>query len=603
MNWKSFGRALRWLGPISVLLAGLWLPVPVRAQSGFAVPSPQRKTSTPYTGDLSIFDVPGRDERLQINRVMDMLGIEPGKNVADIGAGSGWFTVRAARRVTGSGTVYAVDINPEAIQYIDRRAKREQLQNIKTILSKPDDPQVPVGSIDAVLLLKTYHEVAHPVVLLRNLRSSLKPGAKIGIIDRNGNGADHGVSKDLCEGQRLSHTGSWARSVSTGDVFFSRESYRIFGLDPATRVTLETILSRVHPDDRPSIAETIQKAIRDASDFESDYRIILEDGTIRHIHVLGHPAKNAAGNVVEFVGTHMDMTEQHRSRKALEDALVEINTLKEQLFQENVALRQEIDETSMFDEIVGKSSALQKVLKELETVGPTDSTVLIYGETGTGKELIARAIHNLSSRRSNAFVKVNCAAIPTGLLESELFGHEKGAFTGAISQRIGRFELAHQGTVFLDEIGEVPLELQPKLLRVLQEREFERLGSSRTQHSGARLIAATNRDLSAMVEEQKFRADLFYRLNVFPLYVPALRERPEDVPLLVRHFAELFSRRMSKVIQTIPPETMSALMRYHWPGNVRELQNVIERAVILSTRGAARADCGAECKGECSTEN
>ena len=197
MNWKSFGRALRWLGSIPVLLACLWVPVPVRAQSGSAAPSPQRKTSTPYTGDLSIFDAPGRDERLQINRIMDMLGIEPGKSVADIGAGSGWFTVRAARRVTASGTVYAVDINPEANQYIDRRAKKEQLQNIRTILTKPDDPQIPADSIDVVLLLKTYHEVAHPVVLLRNLRSSLKPGAKIGIIDRNGNGANHGVSKDV----------------------------------------------------------------------------------------------------------------------------------------------------------------------------------------------------------------------------------------------------------------------------------------------------------------------------------------------------------------------------------------------------------------------
>jgi len=240
----------------------------------------------------------------------------------------------------------------------------------------------------------------------------------------------------LSEGQRLSHTGSLARSVSTGEVYCSQESYRIFGLDPATKVTLEMQLSRMHPDDRSSIAETVQKANRDASDFEDDYRIIREDGSIRHIHVLGHPVKNAAGNVVEFVGTHMDVTEQHLSRKALEDALVEINSLKEQLFQENVALRQEIEETSMFEEIVGRSSALQKILKQLETVSPTDSTVLICGETGTGKELIARAIHNLSARRSNAFVKVNCAAIPTGLLESELFGHEKGAFTGAISQRI-----------------------------------------------------------------------------------------------------------------------------------------------------------------------
>ena len=392
----------------------------------------------------------------------------------------------------------------------------------------------------------------------------------------------------LSEGQRLSHTGSWARSVSTGDVYMSQESFRIFGLDPATRMTLETILSRVHPDDRFSFIEKVQKGIRVACDYEDRYRIIREDGSIRHIHVLAHPVKNAAGHLVEFVGTHMDVTEQYLSRKALEDALGEIHSLKEQLFHENVALRQEIEETSMFEEIVGKSSALGKVLKELETVGPTDSTVLIYGETGTGKELIARAIHNLSSRRANAFVKVNCAAIPTGLLESELFGHEKGAFTGAISQRIGRFELANHGTVFLDEIGEVPLELQPKLLRVLQEREFERLGSSRTQRTDARLIAATNRDLSDMVEEQKFRADLFYRLNVFPLYVPALRERPEDVPLLVRHFAELFSRRIGKAIHTIPPETMNALMRYDWPGNVRELQNVIERAVILSTRGVLR---------------
>jgi formate hydrogenlyase transcriptional activator len=242
----------------------------------------------------------------------------------------------------------------------------------------------------------------------------------------------------------------------------------------------------------------------------------------------------------------------------------------------------------MFDEIVGKSAALQKVLKELETVGPTDSTVLIHGETGTGKELVARAIHNLSGRRSNAFVKVNCAAIPTGLLESELFGHERGAFTGAIAQRIGRFELAQHGTVFLDEIGEIPLELQPKLLRVLQEREFERLGSSRTMRTDARLIAATNSDLFTMVGEHKFRSDLFYRLNVFPIHVPALRERPEDIPLLVRYFAELFSRRMKKSIQTIPAETMTALIAYDWPGNVRELQNVIERAVILSRHGVLR---------------
>jgi formate hydrogenlyase transcriptional activator len=235
-----------------------------------------------------------------------------------------------------------------------------------------------------------------------------------------------------------------------------------------------------------------------------------------------------------------------------------------------------------FEEIIGESPALKRTLKQVEIVAPTDSTVLLLGETGTGKELIARAIHNLSFRRERILVKVNCAAIPTGLLESELFGHEKGAFTGAIAQRIGRFELANRGTMFLDEIGDIPLELQPKLLRVLQEREFERLGSTRTIHTDARLIAATNSDLREMVGQQKFREDLFYRLNVFPIYVPALRERWEDIPLLVNHFVQRFARRMNRTIETIPAEAMAALTRYAWPGNIRELQNLIERAVIVS---------------------
>jgi DNA-binding NtrC family response regulator len=238
--------------------------------------------------------------------------------------------------------------------------------------------------------------------------------------------------------------------------------------------------------------------------------------------------------------------------------------------------------THNFDEIVGTSAALGAVLKQVEVVAPTESTVLILGETGTGKELIARAIHTASSRSRRPFVKLNCAAIPTGLIESELFGHEKGAFTGAIAQRIGRFELADGGTIFLDEVGEIPLELQTKLLRVLQEREFERLGSTRTLRTDARLIAATNRDLRQMVEQQKFREDLFYRLNVFPIYVPALRERSEDIPLLVNHFVKRFARRMNRTIETIPAETTAALTRYPWPGNIRELQNLIERAVILS---------------------
>jgi formate hydrogenlyase transcriptional activator len=269
---------------------------------------------------------------------------------------------------------------------------------------------------------------------------------------------------------------------------------------------------------------------------------------------------------------------------AIDNALAyrQISELKDQLTQEKLYLEGELRSEMNFEEIIGNSAALRKVLRQVEAVAPTGSTVLIYGETGTGKELIARAVHNLSNRHSNAFVKLNCAAIPTGLLESELFGHERGSFTGAVTQRIGRFELASPGTIFLDEVGEIPLDLQPKLLRVLQEREFERLGSSRTLRTDARLIAATNRDLGAMVETQTFRSDLYYRLNVFPIRVPALRERPEDIPFLVRHFAQHFARNMTKQIDTISSETMSALVRYPWPGNIREMQNVIERAVILS---------------------
>ncbi len=269
---------------------------------------------------------------------------------------------------------------------------------------------------------------------------------------------------------------------------------------------------------------------------------------------------------------------------AVENALAygEIKELKDKLAREKLYLEDEIRSERGFEEIIGRSSAIRTVLRNIETVAPTESTVIIYGETGTGKELVARAIHERSPRHANAFVKLNCAAIPTGLLESELFGHEKGAFTGAIMQRVGRFELANRGTAFLDEVGEISLELQPKLLRVLQEREFERLGSARTIKTDARLIAATNRNLAACVEDRTFRADLFYRLNVFPIHVPPLRERPEDISLLVRHFAMHFARRMSRTIDTIPSDTMEALVRYPWPGNIRELQNLIEHSVILS---------------------
>jgi len=269
---------------------------------------------------------------------------------------------------------------------------------------------------------------------------------------------------------------------------------------------------------------------------------------------------------------------------AVENALAyrQIEELKDKLNKEKLYLEDEIRTEYNFEEIIGESAALKRILKQVETVAPTDSTVLIQGETGTGKELIARAIHNLSKRRERTFVKMNCAAIPTGLLESELFGHERGAFTGAIAQKVGRFELAHGGTLFLDEVGDVPLELQSKLLRVLQEQEFERLGSNRTIRVDVRLVAATNQDLAQMVTDKLFRSDLYYRLNVFPITAPPLRERPEDIPLLVRYFAQKYARLMNKQIETIPAGAMTALAKYHWPGNIRELENLIERSVILS---------------------
>src|ERR1700719_1788525 len=273
---------------------------------------------------------------------------------------------------------------------------------------------------------------------------------------------------------------------------------------------------------------------------------------------------------------------------AIENALAyrEISELKDKLAQEKLYLEEEFRSEMGFEQIIGSSAALKHVLQQVETVAPNDSTVLLLGETGTGKELIACAIHDRSRRKQRTLVKLNCAAIPTGLLESELFGHEKGAFTGAISQKIGRLELADQGTLFLDEVGDIPLEIQPKLLRALQEREFERLGSTRTKKVDVRLVAATNRDLEKMIASQQFRSDLYYRLNVFPIRIPPLRERKEDIPLLVSYFVQKYSRQMNKAIQTIPAPAMKKLAAWSWPGNIRELENIIERSVIL-TRGSA----------------
>ena len=499
----------------------------------------------------------------------------------------------------------------------------------------------------------------------------------------------------LAEAQRLSHTGSWAWNLGTDVRHWSEECYRVLGFDPRDGAPpIEELIQRIHPDDQPAFRESLKRAKHNKLDEKVDYRIVHPGGAVRDIHSIGHPVFSPSGDLIEFTGTVIDVTERKRAEEELRRSEMELRqildlapqviavygpnnerlyanrvaldyiglTLEEwrqasdrgvyfhpedrkrvldsfdrafssgsveemelrlrkgdgtyrwfftrcvplrdekgqikrfyaasmdiddrkraedRLQQENVALREEIDNASMFEEIVGTSPALKSVLSRISKVAPTDSTVLITGETGTGKELVARAIHRRSDRVSRAFISVNCAAIPRDLIASELFGHEKGAFTGATQQRLGRFELAHGGTLFLDEVGELPAETQIALLRVLQEHEFERVGGNRRIRADVRVIAATNRDLQAAISAGSFRSDLFYRLNVFPLQVPSLRERKEDIPLLVEYFIDRYAPKAGKRIKRVNKKTLELLQSYPWPGNIRELQNVIERSVIL----------------------
>ena len=504
----------------------------------------------------------------------------------------------------------------------------------------------------------------------------------------------------LAEAQRLSQTGSWAWSPDQDIRYWSEECYRVLGFDPRDGVPrMEQLIQRIHPDDQSVFRESAKRAKHDKLREEIDYRIVHPGGAVRNIHSIGHPVFSPRGDLIEYIGTNIDVTERmaaedkireqeselrqivdlvpqlvsvfgpdgerlyanrigldyiglsleewrqspgsglsfpsffhpddrERAARTYSDnvrsggsafelefrlrkhdgtyrwflvrfnplrddqgqitrwyaALTDIEDRKQKedsLRRENVALREEIDKASMFEEIVGTSPALKNVLSRISKVAPTDSTVLITGETGTGKELVARAIHRRSNRASRPFVSVNCAAIPRDLIASELFGHEKGAFTGATQQRLGRFELATGGTIFLDEVGELPAETQVALLRVLQEHEFERVGGSRRIRADVRVVAATNRDLQAAISGGSFRNDLFYRLNVFPIEIPSLRERREDIPLLVEYFIDRNARKAGKKIKRVNKKTLELLQSYPWPGNIRELQNVIERSVIL----------------------
>ena len=337
----------------------------------------------------------------------------------------------------------------------------------------------------------------------------------------------------------------------------------------------------IHPDDVEQIVSKWQWSLDTGEPFESEARVRRADGEFCWQLHRKVPLRDQAGNIVKWFGSSIDIDDRKRADDALRKSYEEIKALKDQLYKENLALKQEIDQASMFEEIVGSSEKLRRVLVLVAKVAPTDSTVLITGETGTGKELIARAIHKRSARGAHAFVSLNCAAIPLSLVAAELFGYEKGAFTGATHRRLGRFELADGGTLFLDEVGELPLETQITLLRVLQERTFERVGGSQPITVNVRVIAATNRDLRAAVEAGIFRQDLFYRLNVFPIHVPALRERVDDIPLLLEYLTERYASKVGKRIGSVKKRTMDLIKAYDWPGNIRELQNVVERAVIL----------------------
>src|ERR1700694_840629 len=506
----------------------------------------------------------------------------------------------------------------------------------------------------------------------------------------------------LHEAQRLARTGSWSWDVLSGRVVSSPENARIYGFQQnEDSAAPEVYFQRIHPNHRERVREVFQTCVVDKTDYQADFPIVLLDRTVKYIHATGHPLLNKSGDLIEFFGTTVDVTEQHEARAALQTAfeqlkaeetelrrmtdaiasyiyvlrpdgtalyanqtvldytglsledvqredqrarvfhpedlerlheerreafargkpfeleqrvlgkdgnyrwfLVRFNPFRddqgniirwyatgtdiedrkraeERMRDENLALREEIDQAFMFEEIVGASPALQTVLSSLVKVAPTDSTVLIMGETGTGKELIARAVHKHSQRSGQAFISVNCASIPSSLIASELFGHEKGAFTGAVQRRQGRFEMAHSGTIFLDEVGELPAETQIALLRVLQERQFERVGGNRIIPTDVRVIAATNRDLTAAIAAGTVRADLFYRLNVFPIEVPPLRKRKEDIPMLVEYFVKRYAEKMGKQIRKIDNNTLERCQSYAWPGNIRELQNIIERSVIL----------------------
>ena len=387
----------------------------------------------------------------------------------------------------------------------------------------------------------------------------------------------------LIEAQAVAKVGSWETELPSLDITWSEQTHRIFETDPSYfHPSRPGFVELVHPEDRAQVDAAFEASLEKGAPSTVEYRIVMADGRVKVLEEHWKVFHDGQGRPARLTGTCQDITERKQAEASLREVVEELRLAKERLAEEKFYLEQEIGTELGFEAIVGKSAALKEVMEQIGKVAPSDASVLLLGETGTGKELAARALHRLSRRAGNSFIKMNCAAIPSGLLESELFGYEKGAFTGSVGKKLGRLELADKGTLFLDEIGEIPLALQPKLLRVLQDQEFERLGGTQTLKVDFRLIAATNRDLAESVRKKEFRSDLYYRLNVFPVRVPPLRERREDIRLLVEHFVQKFAKRMSKKITSIPKKTIDALMQWEWPGNVRELENFVERSVILT---------------------
>ncbi len=387
----------------------------------------------------------------------------------------------------------------------------------------------------------------------------------------------------LRRAQQAARVGTWEWDLRTGVSVWSEMIWELLGLEPGDdATTVERFVESIHPEDRDPVWRKVNEVIAEGEEYYDEFRLVRRDGRVLWVSSKGRVFRSASGQPERMIGVNIDITERRLADEALKSALDQVRQLKDRLHEENIYLQEEIRVASDFGEIIGGSEALRKVLRQAEQVAPTDTTVLILGETGTGKELLAHAIHNHSPRQKHPLVKVNCAALPAPLIESELFGHEKGAFTGADTRRMGRFALADGGSIFLDEVGELPLDLQAKLLRVLEEGEFELVGGSRTVSVDVRIIAATNRDLSKAVAEGTFRSDLYYRLSIFPITMPPLRERREDIRMLVTHLVKQLSVKLGKQIDSIPQSVINVLQNYDWPGNVRELKNVIERAVIIT---------------------